>query len=84
MTDMLIKRLNKAWMGNSLCKWLYLAFLQSRELKNFFFLIFIFEREKERQSVSEGGADREGDTESEAASGLWAVSTEPDAGLKLL
>ena len=34
-----------------------------------FFLIFIFERE--------------GDTESEAGSGLWAVSTEPDVGLKL-
>ena len=30
-----------------------------------------------------GGAEREGDTESEAGSGLRAVSTEPDAGLKL-
>ena len=31
-----------------------------------------------------GGEDqREGDTESEAGSRLWAVSTEPDAGLKL-
>ena len=29
-----------------------------------------------------GGAEREGDTESEAGSGLWAVSTEPDAGLE--
>ena len=33
--------------------------------------------------VSKGGAEREGDTESEAGSRFWAVSTEPDAGLKL-
>ena len=30
-----------------------------------------------------GGSEREGDTESEAGSRLWAVSTEPDAGLEL-
>ena len=30
-----------------------------------------------------GGAEREGDTESEAGSRLRAVSTEPDAGLEL-
>ena len=41
------------------------------------------ERERERQSVSRGGAERGGDTESEAGSRLRAVSTEPDAGLKL-
>ena len=29
-----------------------------------------------------GGAEREGDTESEAGSRLRAVSTEPDAGLE--
>ena len=28
------------------------------------------------------GAEREGDTESEAGSRLWAVSTEPDMGLR--
>ena len=33
--------------------------------------------------MSGGGAEREGDTESEAGSGLRAVSTEPDAGLEL-
>ena len=33
--------------------------------------------------MSRGGAEREGDKESEAASRLQAVSTEPDAGLKL-
>ena len=39
-------------------------------------------RERERESVSRGGAGREGDTESEAGSWLRAVSTEPDVGLK--
>ena len=34
--------------------------------------------------MSRGGAEREGDTESEAASRLRAVSTEPDTGLQLL
>ena len=34
--------------------------------------------------MSGGGAKREGDTESEAGSRLWAVSTEPDAGLELV
>ena len=36
----------------------------------------------ERQSVSGGGAEREGVTESEAGSRLRAVGTEPDAGLE--
>ena len=46
--------------------------------------MFICERETERQSMSQGGAEREGDTESEAGSRLWAVSTEPDMGLELV
>ena len=33
--------------------------------------------------MSRGGAESEGDTESEAGSGLLAVSTELDAGLEL-
>ena len=41
-------------------------------------LMLIFERE----SMSGGGAEREGDTESEAGSRLRAVSPEPDAGLE--
>ena len=54
----------------------------------FFFLIFFFNvylslRDRETQSVSRGGAEREGDTESEAGSRLRAVSTEPDVGLEL-
>ena len=32
--------------------------------------------------MSGGGAEREGDTESEAGSWFWAVSIEPDAGLE--
>ena len=32
--------------------------------------------------MNRGGAEREGDTESEAASRFQAVSTEPDAGLE--
>ena len=33
--------------------------------------------------MNRGGAEREGDTESETGSSLWAVSTEPNAGLEL-
>ena len=32
--------------------------------------------------MSKGGTETEGDTESKAGSRLWAVSTEPDAGLE--
>ena len=49
-----------------------------KNFKIFFKYLFIFERE----SVSRGGAEREGDTESAASSRLWAVSTEPDVGLE--
>ena len=34
--------------------------------------------------MSRAGAEREGDTESEAGSRLPAISTEPDAGLRFL
>ena len=44
--------------------------------------IYFWEREREWQSVSGGGAESQGDTESEAGSKLQAVSTEPDTGLK--
>ena len=47
-----------------------------------FFLMFIFERD--RQSVSEAGAEKKGDTEPEAGSRLQTVSTEPDVGLELM
>ena len=48
-----------------------------------FFLTFIYFWDRERQSMNGGGAEREGDTESEAGSRLRAISPEPDAGLEL-
>ena len=45
--------------------------------------IILRERERERQNVSRGGTEREGDTESKAGFRLPAVSTEPNAGLEL-
>ena len=53
-----------------------------------FFLIFfstflIYFWDRERQSTNGGGAEREGDTESETGSRLRAISPEPDAGLEL-
>ena len=45
--------------------------------------MFIYFWDRERQSMNGGGSEREGDTESETGSTLWAVSTEPDAGLEL-
>ena len=45
--------------------------------------MFIYYWERETQSVSRGGIERGGDTESEAGSRLWAVSTEPDTVLEL-
>ena len=44
-----------------------------------YFLMFIFKRD----SANRGGTERERDRESEAGSRLQAVSTEPNAGLKL-
>ena len=49
----------------------------------FYVYLFLRERERERERMSRGGAETEGDTESEAGSRFWAVSTESDAGLKL-
>ena len=42
--------------------------------------VYLFLRETEGEWV---GAEREGDTESEAGSRFRAVSTEPNAGLEL-
>ena len=49
-----------------------------------FFNVYSFLRDRERQSMSGEGAEREGDTESEAGSRLRAVSTGPNAGLELM
>ena len=46
--------------------------------KNFFKVFFL------RESMSGGGTEREGDTESKAGSRLRAVSTEPNTGLELM
>ena len=48
------------------------------------FIYSLRERQTDRQNMSWGGAEREGDTESEAASRLQAVSTEPDVRLELM
>ena len=47
----------------------------------FFNVLFIFETGRDRAWTGEG--QREGGTESETGSRLWAVSTEPDAELEL-
>ena len=46
--------------------------------------MFMYFWERQRQNMSRGGAEREGDTESKAGSRLRAVSTETDAGLELM
>ena len=46
-------------------------------------MFFIYFWDRERQSMNGGGAEREGDTESETSSRLRAISPEPDAGLEL-
>ena len=45
-------------------------------------LTFIYFGDRERQSMNRGGAEREGDAESETGSRLRAVSPEPDAGFE--
>ena len=49
----------------------------------FFFLMFIYFWQIEKQRMNRGGAEREGDTESVADSRLWVVRTEPDTGLEV-
>ena len=51
--------------------------------KKIFFSTFIYFWDRERQSMNGGGAEREGDTESETGSRLRAISPEPDVGLEL-
>ena len=51
---------------------------------HYYFLMFIY-FERERQSLSRGGAERETHTHRfEAGSRLWAVSTVPNAGLEFM
>ena len=60
---------------------LWFLILNLTFLKKFFSLMFIFERETHRTGA--GKEQREGDTEFQVGSRLWAVSTEPDVGLEL-
>ena len=53
-----------------------------RFYKKKFFLTFIYFWKRETECEQGRGREREGDTESEAGSRLWTVSTEPYAGLK--
>ena len=48
-----------------------------------FFNVYLFLRERDRARAGEGAETREGDTESETGSRLWAVCTEPNMGLEL-
>ena len=48
------------------------------------YILSIYFWQRQWQCVSRGGAERDRNTESEAGSRLWAVSTEPNAGLKLV
>ena len=58
------------------CKSMFVCFF-------IFSTFFIYLWDRERQSMNGGGAEREGDTESETGSRLRAISPEPDAGLEL-
>ena len=49
--------------------------------KNFLCIYFFYFWDRERQNMNGGGSEREGDTESETGSRLWAV--EPNMGLEL-
>ena len=48
-----------------------------------FFNVYLVLRERKRE-YERGGAEREGDTESKADSGLRAVSRDPNVGLELM
>ena len=71
------------WKALRVLGWAWVLLLGPMYRILFFFLMFIYFWDRERQSMKRGGAEREGDTESETGSRLWAVSTEPDVGLEL-
>ena len=59
------------WSENMLCMILILLnFFVFFFIKNFFSNVFIYFWDRERQSMNGGGAEREGDTESETGSRL--------------
>ena len=66
----------------SLCAWFFEVWLFFVVVV-VFFNIYSFLRDRERQNTSREGADREGNTESEAGSRIRAVITESNVGLEL-
>ena len=64
-----------------------LALMNCLEIEEFLvkicFNVYLFLKEREIDSVSRGGAEREGNTQSKAGSRFSAVSTEPNVGLEL-
>ena len=77
-TDLLFEDINKSLILLGVIK----TAMKKPGLFFKFFLMFIFDRE--RQSMRGGGAERGGDTESEAGSRLCIDSTEPHAWLELM
>ena len=67
------------WQGRGAGRWQEQCWDQKQEQ---WILTILSEREKDGQSASGGGAEREGDTESKVGSRLRAVSIEPDVGLE--
>ena len=67
------------WIAN----WYRIVKLPFPLFKKIFLNIYLLLRDRERQTVNRGGTEREGDTEFEAGSRLWAVSTEPNVGFEL-
>ena len=77
-------RAHKLWDHDLSWSWCLTNWATQVPHNFFFFLMFIYFWRRERQSVSRGGSEREGDTESEAGSRLWDVSTEPHTWLELM
>ena len=82
----LVKQILSKWIsffkfGFSICSQTVANLSVGTVFKYFFFFnVDLFLRDRDTRIVSRGGAEREGDTKSEAGSWLWAVSTEPHAG----
>ena len=56
------------------------AFYGNQSDSKIYFSVYLFLRERERQSTSRGGAEREGDPESEAAPGSELSAQSPARG----
>ena len=72
------KRLEKNVSQSDICRYLFNLYSGCLFFSNLYFW------DRERHSMSRERAERQGDTECEAGSRLWAVSTDPDTGLELV